>query len=120
MKKFFKKVGSTLKWLFWEGNLKSLLFWGWFVYLFMFILNGLAVDGIVALHLGEIYGTTLPVAPAYIPMVAATVGTLFCMISISLHEALTSEKGFSFRNLLAGLTPGLIFDLVIIIWRGFI
>lgn len=120
MKEFFKKMLSTIKWLFWEGNLKTLMFWGAFTYLVMFFVSGLAVDGIVYLGLGEIWATTLPCAPLYIPIVTSLAGVLLCMVSVSLHEALTSDKGFTFRNLLAGITPGLVLSIVMLIWRGFI
>lgn len=115
-----KRFLQCLKSLFWEGNLKWMMFWGWFVFLLMFMLTGLAVEGITYLHLGEIWATTLPIAPLYIPIVASLLCVFACMCTVSLHESQTTDKGFSFKNLLAGLTPGLLFSIVLVLWRGFI
>ena len=116
MKKFFQ----ALKSLFWEGNLKWLMFWGWFVFLFMFMLTGLALEGVVYLGIGTIHATELPMAPLYVPMVASLLATFACMCTVSLHEASTTSKGFSFKNLLAGRPPGLLFCIGMVCWRGFI
>ena len=120
MKESLKKVLSTIKWLIWEGNLKTLMFWGCFVFVVLFFMNALAVEGIVQLDIGEIWGTHLPCAPLYVPMVSTFFGVLMCMVSISLHEALTSDKGFCFRNLLAGTLPCIVFCIVMLCWRGFL